>query len=175
MMGTLNDLFEEELKDIFNAEKQLVKALPKMAKKASSAALKQAFTNHLAETENHVKRLEQIGSELEIRLTGKSCQAMQGLVAEGQEVIDEKGEPSVIDAALISAAQRVEHYEMAGYGNLRVLAEQLGHNTAVQLLQKTLAEEGAADKKLSQIAEGEVLPAASATENDGQTSDDEDA
>jgi len=159
-MDSLQDLFLDELKDIYNAEHQLLKALPKMAKKASSESLKQAFTGHLKETENHVARLEQIGQELGLNLKGKKCHAMEGLVEEGKEVLDEDGPAAVIDAALIGAAQRVEHYEMAAYGTVRAMAHALGHAKAVKLLQATLNEEGAADKKLTGIAEGEVLAAA---------------
>ena len=159
-MDSLPDLLEDELKDLYSAENQLLKALPKMAKKASSATLKKAFTDHLRETEGHVARLEKIGKSLDITLKGKTCAAMKGLVEEGKEVIDEDGEPSVIDAALIGAAQRVEHYEMAAYGTTRAMAAALGHDSAVKLLQQTLDEEGAADKKLTAIAESEVLAAA---------------
>jgi ferritin-like metal-binding protein YciE len=161
-MDSLPDLLEDELKDIYSAENQLVKALPKMAKKASSPTLKKAFTDHLKQTEGHVARLEKIGKTLAISLKGKTCAAMKGLVEEGKEVIDEDGEPSVIDAALIGAAQRVEHYEMAAYGTVRGLASALGHESVVKLLQQTLDEEGAADKKLTAIAEDEVLSSAAA-------------
>jgi ferritin-like metal-binding protein YciE len=156
-MDSLSDLMEDELKDLFNAENQLLKALPKMAKKASSKELKGAFTSHLKETQGHVKRLEQIGKILDISLGGKKCHAMEGLVEEGKEVIEEDGESSVIDAALIGAAQRVEHYEMAAYGTTRAMAMQLGKTNVAALLQATLDEEGAADKKLTSIAEKEVL------------------
>ena len=156
-MNSLADLLEDELKDLYSAEHQLIKALPKMAKKASSAALKAAFTSHLKQTEGHVARLEKIGKSLEIKLTGKKCAAMEGLVKEGSEVIAEDGEDAVLDAALIGAAQRVEHYEMAAYGTVRGIAKQLGLDQAVKLLQQTLDEEGAADKKLTTIAESEVL------------------
>src|ERR1700749_2596549 len=159
-MESLSSLMEDELKDLFNAENQLLKALPKMAKKASSAALKTAFTSHLKETEGHVQRLEKIGKSLGISLKGKKCHAMEGLVEEGKEVIEEDGDESVIDAALIGAAQRVEHYEMAAYGTVRGIAKQLGHADVVKLLQQTLDEEGAADKKLTKIADGEVLASA---------------
>ena len=159
-MATLPDLLEDELKDIYSAENQLVKALPKMAKKASSATLKKAFTDHLKQTEGHVARLEKIGKELDITLKGKTCAAMKGLVEEGKEVIDEDGDPSIIDAALIGAAQRVEHYEMAAYGTVRAMAAALGHDRVAKLLQQTLDEEGAADKKLTAIAEDEVLSSA---------------
>jgi ferritin-like metal-binding protein YciE len=159
-MDSLQDLFEDEMKDIYNAEKQLTKALPKMAKKASSPALKQAFTTHLKETEVHIERLEKIASSLDLKLTGKKCHAMEGLVEEGKEVIDEDGPEGVIDAALIGAAQRVEHYEIAAYGTVRAMAEALGHSAAVKILQQTLDEEGETDKKLTAIAEGEVLSTA---------------
>lgn len=160
-MDSLSDLLEDELKDLFNAENQLLKALPKMAKKASSADLKAAFTSHLKETEGHVKRLERIGKILDISLSGKKCHAMEGLVEEGKEVIDEEGDASVLDAALIGAAQRVEHYEIAAYGATRAMAMQLGKKDVASLLQETLNEEGAADKKLTSIAEKEVLRDAS--------------
>ena len=161
MMDTLNELLEDEIKDIYNAENQLVKALPKMAKKASSPALKAAFTSHLKETENHVKRLETVGKLLGItKLSGKKCHAMEGLIEEGKEVLDEEGEGAVIDAALIGAAQRVEHYEMAAYGTARGMAEALKQDKVAKLLQETLDEESAADEKLTMIAEEEVLPSA---------------
>jgi ferritin-like metal-binding protein YciE len=169
-MDTLADLLEDELKDIYSAENQLLKALPRMAKKASSPALKEAFTSHLKETEGHVKRLEKIGESLEIKLKGKTCHAMKGLVEEGKEVLEEEGMGPVIDAALIGAAQRVEHYEMAAYGTVRGIANELGHSDVVELLQETLEEEGAADKKLTKIAEGEVLAAAA---EEGEESEEE--
>ena len=165
-MDSLADLMEDELKDLYSAENQLLKALPKMAKKASSASLKQAFTSHLKETEGHVKRLEQIGKSLEIKLGGKKCHAMEGLIEEGKEVIDEDGEPAVIDAALIGAAQRVEHYEMAGYGTVRAMAEKLGQSEIAKILQQTLDEEGAADKKLTAIASDEVLQEAASADGE---------
>jgi ferritin-like metal-binding protein YciE len=160
---SLPDLLEDELRDLYNAENQLVKALPKLAKVASPGELKEAFTSHLKETEGHVQRLEEIGESLGICMGGKKCKAMEGLVAEGKEILDEDGEPAVIDAALIGAAQRVEHYEMAGYGTARAMAERLGHKDVVDLLQLTLDEERAADEKLTQIAE-EVLVGAAAGE-----------
>ena len=167
-MESLMDLFEDEIKDLYSAENQLTKALPKMAKKASSKMLKDAFTKHLKETEGHVKRLDRIGKALGIKLTGKVCQAMKGLVEEGKEILAEKGEPSILDAALIGAAQRVEHYEMAGYGTVRAIAEQLEMSDVAQLLQQTLNEEGAADKKLTQIAEEEVYAQAAAVGADAE-------
>lgn len=159
-MDSLTELLEDELKDIYSAENQLVKALPKMAKKASSSSLQQAFLSHLKETEGHVQRLEKIGKALGIKLSGKTCQAMKGLIEEGREVLEEDGEESVLDAALIGAAQRVEHYEMAAYGTARALAETLGHEDAARLLEETLEEEKTADEKLTSIAEDEVLAAA---------------
>lgn len=170
-MDSLHSLFEDEIKDLYSAENQLLKALPKMAKKASSAKLKEAFTSHLAETKTHVERLEQIGKLLEFKLTGKTCQAMKGLVAEGDEVIEEDGEAAVLDAALIGAAQRVEHYEIAAYGVTRSMAEIMGHREAVKLLDQTIKEEGVADKKLTQIAENGVLRDAAAANDEEDMGD----
>jgi ferritin-like metal-binding protein YciE len=162
-MDTLDELLADELKDIYNAEHQLLKALPKMAKKASSEALKEAFTSHLKQTEGHVQRLEKAGEELGIKLTGKTCHAMKGLVEEGKEAIDEDGPEAVMDAGLIGAASRVEHYEIAAYQAAHAMAIQLGHNSVAKLLQQTMQEEEAAAEKLSKIAEEEVLVAASET------------
>jgi ferritin-like metal-binding protein YciE len=159
-MDTLAELMEDELKDLFSAENQLLRALPKLAKKASDPKLKDAFTSHFAETQGHVARLETIGQELGIKLTGKKCKAMEGLIEEGKQVLEEDGQSAVIDAALIGAAQRVEHYEMAAYGTVRAMAKELDHASVVKLLQSTLNEEAAADKKLTAIAEGSVLGAA---------------
>ena len=155
-MDSLKDLYIDELKDLYNAENQLVKALPKMARKASSPELQRAFQEHLTVTKTHVDRLERIFQGLGEKPTGKTCKAMKGLVEEGKEVIDEDGDPSVLDAALIGAAQRVEHYEIAGYGVARTFARHLGENKAADLLQVTLDEEGEADKKLTGIAEGSI-------------------
>jgi len=162
---SLEDLFKDEIKDLYSAETQLVKALPKMAKKASCDELSEAFTSHLEETRGHVERLEKIGAALDIKLTGKKCKAMEGLVEEGKEVIDEDGEDPIVDLALISAAQRVEHYEVSGYGSLRALAEFLGYDDAVELLQETLDEESAADEKLTQIAQN-IYPTTGEEESD---------
>ncbi len=167
-MDSLEELFVDELKDLFNAENQLIKALPKLAKKAASPNLKKAFTDHLKQTEGHVKRLESIGQTLGEKLTGKKCAAMEGLVEEGSEILEEEGQNPVIDAALIGAAQRVEHYEIAAYGTVRAMAETLGHDDVVELLQETLDEEGAADKLLTQIATDEVLEAAQSEGDDEQ-------
>ena len=155
-MQDLQDLFIEQLRDLYNAEKQLVKALPKMAKKASDEDLKQAFTTHLEETKGHVERLEEIFAGLGKRASGKTCKAMKGLVEEGEEAMEEDATPEVLDAALIAAAQRVEHYEIAGYGTVRSYAKLLGNNAAAKLLQQTLDEEGNTDKKLTQLAESTI-------------------
>ena len=133
-LDSLQDLFLEELKDVYHAEKQLVAALPRLAKAATSPELEKAFTSHLAETKGHVDRLEQIFKELGVPARGKRCKGMEGLVEEGKEVLEEEGEPAVIDAALIAAAQRVEHYEIAAYGCLRTYAQLLGQENALRLL-----------------------------------------
>jgi ferritin-like metal-binding protein YciE len=159
-LATLSKVFEDQLKDLHSAEAQLVKALPKMAKRASTPDLKDAITSHLEQTRRHVERLDQIGETLGLRLTGKKCKAMEGLIEEGKEVLEAEGPGPVIDAALIAAAQRVEHYEISAYGTARALAEHLGHGDAAALLQETLDEESAADDKLTSIAEGEVYSAA---------------
>ena len=156
-MDSLEELMVDELKDLFNAENQLVKALPKLAKKAESPTLKKAFTDHLKQTQGHVLRLEKIGQTLGQKLTGKKCAAMEGLVEEGSEILEEEGQNPVIDAALIGAAQRVEHYEIAAYGTVRAMAQTLGREDIVELLQETLDEEGEADQLLTQIATEEVL------------------
>jgi ferritin-like metal-binding protein YciE len=158
-MESLNELLEDELKDLYSAENQLTKALPKMAKKAASESLRDAFLSHLKETEGQIQRLTKIGELLEIKLTGKKCKAMEGLIEEGKEILEEEGKSPVIDAALIGAAQRVEHYEMAAYGTTKACAEHLGLDKVVKLLSQTLAEEAAADEKLSAISLEEVLPA----------------
>jgi ferritin-like metal-binding protein YciE len=151
-LGSLHDLYVDELKDLYNAETQLLKALPKMAKAASAPELRTAFEDHLEETREQVRRLELIFKKLDASPKGKKCKAMEGLIEEGKEVMDE-AQPPVLDAALIAAAQRVEHYEMAGYGCVRTFARLLGYEDAVELLQETLDEEGAADKKLTELAE----------------------
>jgi ferritin-like metal-binding protein YciE len=163
-LPTIAKLLEDQLRDIYSAETQLVKALPKMAKKASSKGLKEAITSHLDETKHQVERLDQIGQNLSIRLAGKRCKAMEGLIQEGAEVLEAEGPGPVIDAALIAAAQRVEHYEISAYGSARALAGQLGHEDVVELLQETLDEESAADEKLTSLSEEEILPAAAGVE-----------
>jgi ferritin-like metal-binding protein YciE len=152
-MKSLQDLFVEQLRDLYYAEKQIIKALPKMAKKATSGELKKAFETHLHETEDQVERLERVFEKLEMTARGKTCPAMDGLIDEGKEIMTEDAEPSVMDAGLIAAAQKVEHYEIASYGTLRTYAKMLGYNKIADLLQETLDEEGNTDKKLSQLAE----------------------
>jgi len=167
-LESMQDLFINELKDIYNAENQLLKALPRMAKAADAPPLRAAFEKHLRETEGQVHRLEQIFERLNEKPTGKRCVGMEGLVAEGKEIIDEKGQEAVLDAALIAAAQRVEHYEIAAYGCLRAYATLLGQTKAATLLGETLREEEAADQLLSKLAEGGVNEAAlSASESSG--------
>jgi ferritin-like metal-binding protein YciE len=161
-LDSLEKLFLEELKDVYNAEKQILRALPKMAKTAESPELKQAFTKHLKETEGQVQRLERIFRELGQAARGKKCKGMEGLLEEGKEVLEEDGEPAVIDAALIASAQRVEHYEIAAYGCLRTYAQLLGYSQAEQLLQQTLEEEEAADRKLTELGESGINEAAAA-------------
>jgi ferritin-like metal-binding protein YciE len=151
------DLFELELKDLYSAEKQLTKALPKMAKAATNDELKQAFESHLEETEGQIERLETIFKQLDISYARvEKCKAMEGLIEEGKKLMEEGLEPEVLDAGLICAAQKVEHYEIAGYGCARTFAQQLGHTEIAELLQETLDEEGNADKKLTEIAESVV-------------------
>jgi ferritin-like metal-binding protein YciE len=157
---TLEDLLLHELKDLYDAEQRIVDALPKMVDAAHSPKLKSAFQNHLAETKNHVSRLEEAFQQLGETPEATTCPAMKGLLSEGEEIIDAKGDEMVIDAALIAAAQRVEHYEMAGYGAARSIARRLGHAEVANVLQATLDEEGSADKTLTQIAESQVNPQA---------------
>ena len=155
-LESLQDLLIHELKDLYSAETQIVKALPKMAKAASSEELRTAFEEHLEETKKQVERLEQIFERLGTSARGKKCKGMEGLLEEGKEIIEEDGEDMVKDAALISAAQHVEHYEIAGYGCARTFASLLGQEEIAELLQETLDEEGAADKKLTEIAESAI-------------------
>lgn len=151
-MQKLKDLFVDEIKDLYNAEKQITKALPQMAKKASSEKLKEAFENHLKETENQIKRLEQVFKELDMTPKGKKCEGIEGIISEGKEMMKEIDEPSLLDAALISAAQKVEHYEIASYGTVRTYAEMLNLGKAANLLQETLDEESNANEKLTTLA-----------------------
>lgn len=149
---TLDDLFLETLKDIYFAEKQILRALPKMAKSANSDELRQAFENHQAETEGQVERLEQVFEMLDKPARGKTCEAIQGLVDEGKEIMEDFKDSDALDAGLLSAAQAVEHYEISRYGTLKAWAQQLGHAKAVPLFEKTLQEEKKADELLSKIA-----------------------
>jgi ferritin-like metal-binding protein YciE len=165
-MNSLYDLYVDELKDLYSAENQILKALPKMAKKASSEELKEAFNEHLEVTRKQVERLDQIFSELEVTPRGKKCKAMEGLIEEGKEVLQEDGEPAVIDAALIACAQRIEHYEMAGYGCVRTYARLLNFGDAEKLLQETLDEEAEADEKLTQVADSAINIEAADAEGD---------
>jgi ferritin-like metal-binding protein YciE len=158
----LRDLYLNELRDLYSAEKQLIDALPKMAEAATAPELKQAFASHLAETRTQAQRLEQIFHALGEKPTGETCAAMKGLISEGEDYVKAGGDDSVRDAGLIGAAQRVEHYEMAGYGTARALARHLGEAAAAEALGTTLEEEAAADKKLTTIAESEVNAAAAA-------------
>jgi len=159
-LNTFDDLFVEQLQDLYDAEQRLTKALPKMAAAAHNTALKSAFQDHLRQTENHVTRLEQVFKLIGKSAQSKTCEAMKGLVTEGDEVISASGDPDVKDAALIAAAQRVEHYEIAGYGTARTFAQRLGRQDAARLLQETLDEEAATDKKLTTLAEQSINPKA---------------
>lgn len=152
----MNALLQHEVKDLLHAEKQLVKALPKMAAATSNPKLRNAMEHHFEETKNHVARLEEVCEHLDIPARGQKCAAMEGLIEEAQEILDADADDDVRDAALIAAAQRVEHYEIAGYGSARTFAQELGLKPVVKLLQATLDEESKADKKLTEIAEGRV-------------------
>jgi len=165
---SLRELYIDELRDLYNAETQLVKALPKMAKAASNQELRQAFEEHLRQTSGHVTRLEQIFEELGEKPGGKKCIAMEGLVKEGSELIRDDYPEPVLDAGIIGAAQRVEHYEIAAYGTVRSFAEVLGESEQASLLEETLNEEKEADEKLSQIS-GKVNPAAAEGEAEQET------
>lgn len=155
-LETLKDLYVEELKDLYNAEKQIVKALPKLIKATKHPELKAAFKTHLQQTGEHARRIEQICEELGVSPRGKKCVGMEGLIEEGSGLIKEKPDDDVLDAGLISAAQRVEHYEIAGYGTVRTYARQLGYESQAQLLQQTLDEEGETDHLLTDLAESRI-------------------
>ena len=159
--NSLNDLFVQQLKDLYDGEVQLTEALPLMAEAATSSQLKNAFQTHFRETQGHVQRLEQVFRAINEEPERESCPAMKGMIKEGNDAIKAKGDPNVRDAALIAAAQRVEHYEMAGYGSVRTFAQQLGRDDLASILQQTLDEEGQADKKLTAIAESSVNQMAS--------------
>lgn len=155
-IDTMEKLFVHELKDLYSAENQILEALQKMTKKATHAKLKSAFEEHLTQTKDQVKRLEQIFDDLEYEPGGQKCKGMEGLIEEGEDAMEDAEDDEVRDAAMIAAAQRVEHYEIAGYGTARTYARLLGNDKAAKLLQTTLDEEGATDKKLTQLAESTV-------------------
>jgi ferritin-like metal-binding protein YciE len=155
-LNSMQDLFVNQLEDLYDAEQRLTKALPKMAEAANSVQLRQAIQQHLIQTQGHVSRLENIFQQLGYEPKRETCEAMKGLIAEGAEMVNAKGDPDVKDAAIIAAAQRVEHYEISGYGTARTFARRLGLNQAANTLQQTLQEESAADEKLTQIAESTV-------------------
>ena len=155
-LKTLEDLFVHELRDLHSAEKLLIKALPKMAKAASSDNLRQGFEEHLDQTTEHLARIERILEQLGKGSRGAKCPAMEGIIEEGKQIIDEDAEPHVKDAALIAAAQRAEHYEIAAYGTARTYARMLDHSDAEQLLQQTLDEEKRTDQRLTELAESEI-------------------
>ncbi len=155
-LNTVHDLLIDELRDIYHAEQQLVKALPKMAKAAKSDQLRQAFQHHLEETNGQVERLQEVFEKLGARARGQRCEAMQGLIEEAHEMMDEITIPEVLDVALITAAQKVEHYEIASYGSVAALAQALGQKEVVKLLNQTLDEEKHADQKLNEIAMSDV-------------------
>jgi ferritin-like metal-binding protein YciE len=171
-MESLEDLMHDELKDIYDAEKQLTKALPKLAKKASNEQLREALAQHLQETEEHTERLEQIFDQLGMPAKGKKCEGMRHLIEEGNDMIEEAEEDATRDAIMIAAAQKVEHYEIASYGTLRTWANLLGKNDAAALLEETLEEEKEADRKLTAIAES-VVNEAAAAEGDGEQEEQE--
>jgi ferritin-like metal-binding protein YciE len=159
-LETLQDLYVHELKDLYSAEKQLIRALPKMAKAAKDNKLAAGFEEHLEQTKQHVARLERILSNHKKSTRGSRCKGMEGIIAEGAEMVEEEADPEVKDAGLISAAQRVEHYEIAGYGTARTYAEMLGDNEGAKLLQTTLGEEEQTDQKLTKLAKSSINIAA---------------
>jgi ferritin-like metal-binding protein YciE len=154
--GTLHDAFIDELRDTYDAERQIVKALPKMIKACTSEELRTAFESHLEETRAQVERLEQVFEMLDEKVRGKHCEGMAGIIEEGKTMMEEEFDETTTDAVLIASAQRVEHYEMAAYGTLAAWAKEMGHNDAAELLAQTLEEEKAADEKLNTIAEGGI-------------------
>lgn len=175
--NSLQELYVEQLRDLYNAENQLVKALPKMAKAAQSEALRQGFEHHLEQTKGHVDRLEQIFGARDQSPKGRKCAGMEGLLEEGEEVIKEQSSSDALDAGLIASAQRVEHYEIAAYGTVRSFAELLGENEAVELLQQTLDEEKETDEKLTELSKevnAQAMGAAQAAETE-LVSDEEEA
>lgn len=172
-LNSPRDLLVHELKDLYSAENQLMKALPRMAKAAESEELKEAFTRHLEQTEEQIQRLEKIGKQLGETMKGKKCKAMEGLVEEGKETMEEEGEPVMLDLALIGAAQKVEHYEIAGYGTARTLAELAGEEDIAEILQETLDEEGETDKLLTKLASQLNLQSGASEEDEDEEEEDE--
>lgn len=172
-LDTLHDLMIDELKDLYSAESQLLKALPKMVEGATTPSLKKAIGDHLEQTKNQVKRLDQIFETLGVSPRGKKCKAMEGLCEEGAEMVEEEGEDVVRDAGIIASAQRVEHYEIAAYGSTIAFARLLGHDEIVTLLEATLEEEKAADSMLTKLAESEINVAANAMSDEDASEDDE--
>lgn len=173
-MGTLHDAFLDELRDAYDAEKQVTKALPKMAKAASSPELRKAFELHLEETRGQIARLEEVFGTLGEKVRGKHCDGMEGIIEEGKSAMEEDFDDSTMDAALIASAQRVEHYEMAAYGTLVAWARAMGHTEAADLLEETLEEEKAADSKLTQLAEGGINQEAADAAHPSEDDDEED-
>ena len=171
---TLQDAFIDEIRDIYDAERQLTRALPKLAKAATTPELKQAFTDHLAETENQIERLEKVFEALGERARGKRCEGMAGIIEEGSALLEEEFDEASLDAALIAAGQRAEHYEMATYGTLVAWARELGHMEVGEFLQQNLDEEKAADEKLSSMAEGGVNQEAATAFANGTEGEEED-
>ena len=171
--GTLHDAFIEELRDTYDAEKQLIKALPKLAKAAASTDLRAAFETHLEETRGHVERLEQVFESLEEKPRGKHCEGIAGIIEEGKSIMERDFDETTMDACLIAAGQRAEHYEMAAYGSLIAWARAMEHTEAAELLQETLDEEKAADAKLSSLAEGGINQGAADAAGSNETLDEE--
>jgi ferritin-like metal-binding protein YciE len=171
--GTLHDAFIDELRDTYDAEKQLTKALPKLAKAASSADLQAAFEAHLEETRGHVDRLERVFESLDEKVRGKHCDGIAGIIEEGKSVMEEDFDEATMDACLIASGQRAEHYEMAAYGTLIAWARAMGHTEAAELLQTTLDEEKAADEKLSALAEGGINQEAADAAHPGEDEEEE--
>jgi ferritin-like metal-binding protein YciE len=169
--GTLHDAFIDELRDTYDAEKQLTKALPKLAKAASNPKLRQAFETHLQETQGQIERLEQVFESLDEKVRGKHCDGIAGIIEEGKSIMEEDFDETTMDACLIAAGQRAEHYEMAAYGTLVAWAEAMGHSEAANLLQQNLEEEKAADKKLSAIAESGINQSAADAAHPGEDED----
>jgi ferritin-like metal-binding protein YciE len=159
-VNTLEDVLVLQLQDLYSAEGQIIEALPKMIEAASSDELREAFEDHLQQTEEQYRRLEEIGEELDIEVSGEPCRGMEGLIEEGQQLIDENEPGPALDAALIAAAQRIEHYEIAAYGSAVAYAKQLDDGEVARILQQTLDEEGATDKKLTKLAEATINPGA---------------